>query len=225
MDIYGYSSYPYNQSDELAKQMFAQQALASSVRGMEQPHDMPAPSGSPWNVQGIPWSMQSPPNLVHFTAQTPDTKVTTIVHCKRKSLDVDPPIPAKQFITEEKMAAHLNALHISSSYTQHSLASEDVMEVVVDPTAPVTTTSISEKLKGHTIVLSDDVKKIQDEPIIPASLIERLQKPQMSLVVWRPKENILEKMKEEKDVDSEVEKLKKRNGVLVVEHSRMDMEM
>lgn len=71
------------------------------------------------------------------------------------------------------MAAHLNALHISSSYTQHSLASEDVMEVVVDPTAPVTTTSISEKLKGHTIVLSDDVKKIQDEPIIPASLIER----------------------------------------------------
>lgn len=67
------------------------------------------------------------------------------------------------------MAAHLSGLHISSNYTKHSLASEDVMEMSVD------TSSLSEKLKGHTIVLSDDVKKVQDEPLLPASLIERYQ--------------------------------------------------
>ena len=78
--------------------------------------------------------------------------------------------PAKQFITAEKMAAHLSGLHISSNYTKHSLACEDVMEMSVD------TSSLSEKLKGHTIVLSDDVKKVQDEPLLPASLIERYQK-------------------------------------------------
>lgn len=77
--------------------------------------------------------------------------------------------PTKQFITEEKMAAHLNGLHISSNYTQHSLASEDVMELSVEPNAM----SISEKLKGHTIVLSEDVKKLQEEPILPQVLMER----------------------------------------------------
>lgn len=75
--------------------------------------------------------------------------------------------PAKQFITEEKMAAHLSGLHISSNYTKHSLASEDVMEVSVD------TSSLCEKLKGHTIVISEDVKKVQEEPLLPPALIER----------------------------------------------------
>lgn len=95
MNIYGFPPYQYSQSDELAKQMFAQQALASSVpynHGTQGPHTMPAPTGAPWNVQSIPWSMQSPPNLVQFTAQTPETKVTPVVHCKRKSLDIEPPV-------------------------------------------------------------------------------------------------------------------------------------
>ncbi|XP_026488840.1 uncharacterized protein LOC113395472 [Vanessa tameamea] len=224
MDIYGYPPYQYNQPDELAKQMFAQQALASSAaydRETPGPHLMPVPTGTPWNVQSLPWSLHSPPNLVQFTAQTPeDAKITPLVHCKRKSLDVEPVIPTKQFITEEKMAAHLSGLHISSNYTQHSLASEDVMELSVEPNAM----SISEKLKGHTIVLSEDVKKLQEEPILPTSLIERLQKPQMSLVVWKPRENVLKKIKEEKETSDE-DSPKKRNGVLVAEHSRIDMEI
>lgn len=93
MDIYGYPAYPYNQSDELARQMFAQQAFAAQgpYRGIPVPHNMPAPTGAPWNVQGLPWSMQSPPNLVQFTAQAPlETKASPVLHCKRKSLDVEP---------------------------------------------------------------------------------------------------------------------------------------
>lgn len=97
MDIYGYPPYQYNQSDDLAKQMFAQQALASSVpnpynRGTQEPHIMPVPTGTPWNVQGIPWTTESPPNLVQFTAQTPEPKISPVVHCKRKSLDIEPPM-------------------------------------------------------------------------------------------------------------------------------------
>ncbi|CAH2093819.1 unnamed protein product [Euphydryas editha] len=223
MDVY-YPQYQYNQSEELANQIFAQQALASSSsynRGTPEPHLMPVPTGAPWNVQGLPWSMHSPPNVVQFTAQNPEqSKAAPVLHCKRKSLDVEPVIPVKQFITEEKMAAHLSGLHISSNYTQHSLASEDVMELSVEPNAM----SISEKLKGHTIVLSEDVKKLQEEPIIPTSLIERLQKPQMSLVVWKPREDVLKNIIEEKETPEE-ETPKKRNGVLVAENTRIDMEM
>lgn len=100
MDVYGYPPYPYNQSDELAKQTFAQQALASSIpypnRGMPEPHVMPAPTGAPWNVQGVPWGMTSSPELVQFTAAgrqglvAREVRLSPMVHCKRKSLDVEP---------------------------------------------------------------------------------------------------------------------------------------
>lgn len=81
------------------------------------------------------------------------------------------------------MAAHLNGLHISSNYTQHSLASEDVMELSVEPNIM----SISEKLKGHTIVLSEDVKKVQEEPILPQVLMERYGlKTYTQKNVWLP---------------------------------------
>ncbi|XP_028172947.1 uncharacterized protein LOC135082308 [Ostrinia nubilalis] len=231
MDIYGYSAYPYNQSDELAKQMFAQQALASSLPYNQQnpgPHVMPAPSGAPWNVQGLPWGLSSPPHLVQFTAQPLpiEPKMSPVIHCKRKSLDVEPVIPAKQLITEEKMAAHLNGLHISSEYTPHSLAAEEFMDINMD--AP-STSGLSDKLKGHKIVLSEELKKIQEQPLLPAALIERLEKPQMSLVVWKPREDILSKLKvvdEEKEKKSESEEVetKRRNGVLV-DSSGMDIEM
>lgn len=235
MDIYGYQAYQYNQSDELANQMLSQQPLSSSVpfgRPASEPHYMPAPSGSPWNVQSIPWGLTSPPQLVQFTGQNQGLlpKISTVPHCKRKSLDVEPPIPAKQLITEEKMAAHLNGLHISTEYTSHSLASEDMMDVGMDSPVPSTSTAnipMSERLKGHTIVLSDEVKKIKTEPIIPASLMERLEKPSMSLVVWKPKENIiLEKIKEEEK--RKPGESKPRKGVLLTQDDNVpidDVEM
>ncbi|XP_045503509.1 uncharacterized protein LOC123700359 [Colias croceus] len=223
MDVYGYPMYQYNQSDELAKQMYAHQALASTMqypstsnRAMNECAAMPPPTGARWNIQGLTWSLQSPPNLVQFTAQTQvDSK--PIIHCKRKGTDLEPSIPAKQLITEEKMAAHFNSLHISKDYTQHSLASEDVMELSVDPAL------ISERLKGHTIVLSEDVKKLTEEPLLPASLIERIQKPQMSLVVWKPREEIIKVKPEDENHEDGT---KKRNGVLVPpENTGMDIEM
>lgn len=85
--------------------------------------------------------------------------------------------PAKQFITEEKMAAHLSGLHISSDYTAHT-SSDDVMEVmdstpIIPSTSSESSSLFSKKLKGHTIVLSEELKMIKDEPLIPAALIER----------------------------------------------------
>ncbi|XP_049879341.1 uncharacterized protein LOC126376169 [Pectinophora gossypiella] len=240
MDVYGYPSYQYNQSDELTKQILAQQALASSVpynRTIPEPHIMPPPSGAPWNVETVPWGMSSPPQIVQFSARPDDGKLPPVIHCKRKSMDLEPVIPAKQFITEEKMAAHLSGLHISSDYTSHSLSSssmaQETMDLAMDGTSsgtsPGTSSLITEKLKGHKIVLSEEVKKLRDEPLLPASLIERLEKPRMSLVVWKPKEDILEKIKEEKKEDDKDlngnDESVKRNGLLVPELPAMDVEM
>lgn len=95
MDIYGYNAYVYNRSDELAKQMYAQQALATYNRPAE-PHAMPEPSGAPWNSGGVPWGFASPPQLVQFTGQSlesetqPGFSYSTIAHCKRKFKDAQP---------------------------------------------------------------------------------------------------------------------------------------
>ncbi|KAJ0173037.1 hypothetical protein K1T71_011213 [Dendrolimus kikuchii] len=228
MDVYGYQMYQYNQSDDIAKQMLARQAqqLSSQLpdREFTEPHTMPAPSEAPWNVRGLSWGMPSPPQLVQFTASplAIEPKYSPVIHCKRKSLDVEPIIPAKQFITEERMAAHLNSMHISSEYTSHSLASDEMMDIGMDVPS-TSTTDISEKLKGHTIVLSEEVKKITEESLLPPAILDRLEKPRMSLVVWKPRENILEKLKEEKKVEEEHPR---RNGVLVPEHSGIqDIEM
>lgn len=78
--------------------------------------------------------------------------------------------PAKQLITEEKMAAHMNGLHISSDYTSHTLASDEFMDVGMEGMG---SSDLSSKLKGHKIVLSEELKKLQEEPLLPAALIER----------------------------------------------------
>ncbi|XP_059052539.1 uncharacterized protein LOC131847093 [Achroia grisella] len=234
MDVYGYPPYQYSQSDDLNRQMFAEQSMVSNSmpynRDISSPHVMPVPSGIPWNVQGLPWGMQSPPHLMQFTAQTPPpgAEVTPVIHCKRKSLDVEPTVPAKQLITEEKMAAHLNSLHISSDYTPHQLATEECMDVNMEMPSTSGSTLVSEKFKDKfTVVLSDEVKKIRDQPLLPPALMERLEKPQMSLVVWKPRENMLEKLKDAKEQKNESEEdvPKRRNGILVMVHNSIDMEM
>lgn len=100
MDVYGYGPWQYTNSDDLSNQMFAQQALGSGIpynRNVPEAHAMPAPSGAPWNPQGIPWGMPGPqPHLMQFTAQThhPPTTVSEVpkplLHCKRKPVDMEP---------------------------------------------------------------------------------------------------------------------------------------
>ncbi|GBP64874.1 hypothetical protein EVAR_49806_1 [Eumeta japonica] len=228
MDIYDFQSWQYNHSDELAKQMFAHQALGTPFpyRGTDGGAVMPVPTGTPWNMQGIPWGMPSPqPSLVQFTAPHHQElpKVTSVLHSKRKPVDIEPAIPAKQLITEEKMAAHLSGLHISLDFTSHGASSESSMEIT--PEMENNNFLNSEQLKG-VIVLSDEIKNLKDEPLIPAALIERLEKPCMSLVVWEPKKNVLDEVAEdEKKKESEELQSPRRNGVLVPEHSIMDVEM
>lgn len=98
MDVYGYNAYLYNRSDELAKQMYAQQALSTYNRPAE-PHAMPEPSGAPWNAGQLSWGLPSPPQLVQFTGQPlepqPGPSYLNYAHCvqrKRKSLDVEPAV-------------------------------------------------------------------------------------------------------------------------------------
>lgn len=103
-------------------------------------------------------------------------------------------IKSKQLITDEKMAAHLNGLHISSDYTAHQEMDEMTNAETPDETHsmfPCSLQDIEEKLKrAQRITVSDVVRKIQDEPLLPAAIMERFEKPCKALVVWQPPQRL-----------------------------------
>lgn len=93
------------------------------------------------------------------------------------------------------MAAHLNGLHISSDFTAHDTTKMDDMN---STTAEADSTpylcsfqDIEEKLKrAQRITVSDVVREIQDEPLLPAAIMESFEKPCKALVVWQPPQRL-----------------------------------
>jgi len=91
----------------------------------------------------------------------------------------------KQFITEEKIAAHFKDLHISSNYesnnpmpststvhTSSSCHKQLNMDLDVDATNTINTEHTSEL--HPRLILSEELKRIQEEPILPSTLISKL---------------------------------------------------
>ncbi|XP_020296855.1 uncharacterized protein LOC109861567 isoform X3 [Pseudomyrmex gracilis] len=133
----------------------------------------------------IPWSVSEAhqTEVIRFTGETSSGP---IVHQKRK-LDMPDLIDThqtKQFITEEKMAAHFKSLRISStsesensmsSSTDHTLSfsyKQSDMDLDVDATNAVNT---SQKGDIHPrLVLSEELKRMQQEPILPSTLLSKL---------------------------------------------------
>lgn len=89
------------------------------------------------------------------------------------------------------MVAHLNSMHISSDFKTHSSSNEidnnkiDTSNSYDDNQCSVQ--DIEEKLKNaQRITVSDMVRTIQNDPLLPASILERYEKPSKALVVWQP---------------------------------------
>lgn len=108
-------------------------------------------------------------------------------------------------ITEEKIAAHLNGLHISSEFTNHSSVNDTSDKFDVDinnfsdnnqlySTYRCSVEDIEEKLKrAQRITVAEVVREISDEPLLPASIMERYEKQSKAskaLVIWQPPQRI-----------------------------------
>ncbi|XP_011878076.1 PREDICTED: myb-like protein Q isoform X2 [Vollenhovia emeryi] len=143
----------------------------------------------------FPWSVPAlQQELVRFTGETSSGP---IVHQKRKleAADVVDMHQTKQFITEEKIAAHFKDLHISSNYesenqtpstsTVHASSSRrSQLDMDVDVTNTINAEQTSEL--HPRLVLSEELKRMQEEPILPSTLISKLERPSMALVLWEP---------------------------------------
>lgn len=108
----------------------------------------------------------------------------------------------KKHITDEKMAEHLNGLHISPDYRSHEAPQpswEETMSIEPEPSTSRGTNSsnnyninmspqdLEQRLKNaQRITICEQIRKIQNEPLLPESLLERIERPCTALVLWQP---------------------------------------
>lgn len=76
------------------------------------------------------------------------------------------PPPTKQHITDEKMAQHMSQLHISSE--------------------TATSTSESEPVREQRLYMCEEMRRLQQDSILPQSLLNRINRPCTALVLWTP---------------------------------------
>ncbi|XP_067015328.1 uncharacterized protein [Anabrus simplex] len=139
----------------------------------------------------MPWGIPSQPSIVRFTAERPLPDPRPVLsgtmpfaQCKRKiEPDMEVKTSVKQHITEEKMAAHMSQLHISQDYTPH----QTDVNAEPDRAQPGPSTVLSgEETQYKRLVLCDELRQLKSEPILPSSLLAKMEKPTMALVLWQP---------------------------------------
>ncbi|XP_042227820.1 putative mediator of RNA polymerase II transcription subunit 26 [Homarus americanus] len=129
---------------------------------------------------------------------------------------------AKQHISEERMAAHLNSLHLSESFYNHRLGKKscsDVNDMVLEDEADegLGEDDISRPWKSRSkgpacLVIADEVKQIiPGESQLPASLLKKLTKPSMEVVLWQPPGNIIRNIIKP-SIPTEIEVVESKNS-------------
>ncbi|XP_034946096.1 putative uncharacterized protein DDB_G0292292 [Chelonus insularis] len=171
--------------------MMAQQNIPHEPGSWNQMPQVP-PMYMPWSVPNL-----QPAQLMRFTGEKPPVYPPPLHHKRKIEVpDIPDTRPTKQFISEEKMAAHFRDMHISTNYSstplttastsyniqpQPSTSSQLDINVDTSPAALENGKSMHPKL-----VISEELKRIQQEPILPASLLSKLERPSMALVLWEP---------------------------------------
>ncbi|KAK7074054.1 hypothetical protein SK128_007698 [Halocaridina rubra] len=110
---------------------------------------------------------------------------------------------AKQHISEERMAAHLNSLHLSETYCNHRLGkrgwSSQNKEAILgmdedqglgEDEQGISSPEISKETMR--LVIADEVKQIvPGESQLPPQLLKKLRQPRMEVVLWQPPGDVI----------------------------------
>lgn len=101
-----------------------------------------------------------------------------------------PSRPSKLFISEEKMVAHLNGLHLSDNFQQHNIGPEQATEAEMETAfVNLSPQELEQRLKNaQRITVCDQVRKSlrEESEIIPKVLLDRIEEPCRALILWRP---------------------------------------
>ncbi|XP_061393780.1 uncharacterized protein LOC133329306 [Musca vetustissima] len=203
-----------------------------------------------WSMESMPWKIQKTDHtgdVMEFTAHTPHNNSIihrALLHQKRKSDPVPPPFPVKQFISEEKITAHFNGLHISSDYIQHdtggaiSGSGSDTSTTgkcfsnLTYEDYQMTAKELEKKLlNANRITICDELKKISEQPAqhsvscLPETLLHRFTKPCTALVLWQPPPPIINMLKSNTSQAEEAQCRRQQETDLIVDDGKPDVDL
>ncbi|XP_075146749.1 mst85C [Haematobia irritans] len=176
------------------------------------PNMLPTPTSN-WSMESMPWKIRKTDqsgDVMEFTAHSRKDLMnrTALLHQKRKPDPVLPPFPVKQFISEEKITAHFNGLHISSDYIQHNAGNSSDAPSTTGKCFSnlsyedyqITAKELEKKLlNANRITICDELKKMHEEQkkvsYFPEALLNRIEKPCTALVLWQPPPPIINMFK------------------------------
>lgn len=129
----------------------------------------------------------------------------TIYQYKRKGGHLDEaPAPCKLYMTEEKMVARMNELHISNEYQtetssrprQHAKSLQE-LEARLALDDDLEDRSLASLRDDPVVVLSPELQRLHktQPPLLPSPLLQKIsQKPTMELVLWKPPGGIVDSL-------------------------------
>uniref|UniRef100_A0A1I8NFD6 Uncharacterized protein n=1 Tax=Musca domestica TaxID=7370 RepID=A0A1I8NFD6_MUSDO len=212
--------------------------------------NMPTPTTN-WSMESMPWKIQKADHtgdVMEFTAHGPHNNSIhrAILHQKRKSEPIPSPFPVKQFISEEKITAHFNGLHISSDYIQHDTGGA-ISGINPNETATtsgkcfsnltyedyqMTAKELEKKLlNANRITICEELKKINEQPAqhsvscLPEALLHRLNKPCTALVLWQPPPPIINMLKQNTTNNEEIEEAQRLHRQSIDEDGIPDVDL
>lgn len=170
----------------------------------------------------MPWTTTIPTPVMQFTAPFPPDPCTSQTatswellhnlgasqnrigshqHLKRKNCNLEDFKSPKQYISEEKMLARLNELHISNNPTTphketnpiegyenrgHVKSLEELELMLSDESDEESDAEVGG------ITLSPELKKlVKSDSFLPESLLKEIKEPSMALVLWQPPIGVL----------------------------------
>lgn len=144
--------------------------------------------------------------------------------------------PAKQLITDERMAAHLNSLHISSNYTPHTAGQTGTATTTTAEAsqwdgheynasassyAAIASHDLEQKLRNASrITVCEEIRKLAADPILPQAILERFERPCTALVLWQPPQRIADLI-----VSKEVEAKRKNDDANADNNNSMTIDL
>ncbi|CAL4115994.1 unnamed protein product, partial [Meganyctiphanes norvegica] len=166
---------------------------------------LPIPPPMPPNT--VPSTMGNPqmPSASYFTAPRMGFNFrmsgTSFIYKRKQDEDIDELTPKpKQQITEEKMAAHMNALHISEQFKNHCLdkrsrishsSQKHVWDMEGDDDSDSDTAEQSLKPTGSIVIAKEVQQIIPGDNKLPQSLFKKYTEPSMEMVLWKPPGDII----------------------------------
>lgn len=126
------------------------------------------------------------------------------------------------------MAAHFNNLHISLDYPADSVQYDNYdVDVVSNNNDPVNIKSYFEsKLKSaQKIVLCEEMRQLKNDPIVPLSLLNNIEKPCKAIVLWQPPPTLETHIQRINNSEQNVEEEQDNNNCSNVDLNNMDMDI